>query len=131
MGINDTRSYQFWSYKTRSVDFKAMLEDLQNAEANSLVYFNVCAQEPTGCNITKEQWDKVADVCIEQNLFPCFYTESLGFVTENIDDDAYSVRMFVNKGIEIICVQSFSKNYAFYSKYSFECQCYKRKLIWF
>jgi aspartate aminotransferase len=39
-----------------------MIQDLREAPANSVVVLQSCAHNPTGCDLTKEQWIKVADV---------------------------------------------------------------------
>jgi aspartate/tyrosine/aromatic aminotransferase len=39
-----------------------MIEDLQQAPENAVVILQMCAHNPTGCDLTTEQWTKVADV---------------------------------------------------------------------
>jgi len=39
-----------------------MIEDLRQAPENSVIVLQVCAHNPTGCDLTKEQWTEVADV---------------------------------------------------------------------
>jgi aspartate/tyrosine/aromatic aminotransferase len=44
------------------VDFDGMVEDLRQAPENSVIILQACAHNPTGCDLTKEQWIKVADI---------------------------------------------------------------------
>lgn len=39
-----------------------MLEDLKNAPKGSVIILHACAHNPTGCDPTPEQWEKIADV---------------------------------------------------------------------
>lgn len=49
-----------------------MIEDLSNASENSVVILHACAHNPTGCDPTPEQWNKIADVIEEKKLFTFF-----------------------------------------------------------
>ena len=39
-----------------------------------------------------------------------------GFATADLDEDAWAVRYFVERGLELLCVQSFSKNFGLYGE---------------
>lgn len=60
-----------------------MIEDLKNAPAGSVIILHACAHNPTGSDPTPEQWNKIANIVVEKNLFPLF-------------DIAYQVRLFRN-----------------------------------
>lgn len=49
-----------------------MLEDLRNAPENAVIILHACAHNPTGCDPTHEQWQKIADVIEEKRLLPLF-----------------------------------------------------------
>ena len=61
-GFSEYRKYRYWDPVKRGVDFDGMIQDLREAPANSVVVLQACAHNPTGCDLTKEQWIKVADV---------------------------------------------------------------------
>jgi len=46
-----------------------MIEDLENAPENAVIILQISAHNPTGCDLTREQWIKVADV---MKVPPCF-----------------------------------------------------------
>lgn len=52
----------------------------------------------------------------EHKLFPLFDAAYQGFATGDVDADAWAVRYFVSKGFELMCAQSFAKNFGLYSK---------------
>ncbi len=49
-----------------------MLDDLRAAPRHSLVVLHTSAHNPTGIDPTQEQWNKIADVFKERELFPFF-----------------------------------------------------------
>lgn len=70
-GFTDIRTYRYWDPKTRGINFKGLLEDLNNAPEGAVVILHACAHNPTGCDPTQEQWKQIADVmevCIELSV---------------------------------------------------------------
>ena len=69
-----------------------MIEDLSNAPAKSVIVLHACAHNPTGLDPTKEQWEKIADICQEKDLFPFFDCAYQGFASGCLNTDAWAVR---------------------------------------
>lgn len=55
-------------------------------------------------------------ICQERKLLTLFDSAYQGFASGDLDNDAYAVREFVRRGIELFAAQSFSKNFGLYSK---------------
>lgn len=53
----------------------------------------------------------------ERKLFPLFDSAYQGFASGDLDKDAWAVRLFAERGFEMIATQSFSKNFGLYSKF--------------
>merc|ERR1719259_1180024 len=70
----------------------------------------------TGVDPTKEQWAKIADAIQKKNHFPFFDCAYQGFASGSLDTDAWAVRYFVERGFELFCAQSFSKNFGLYNE---------------
>ena len=68
-GFKDSRKYRYWDPEKRGINFKWMIEDLENAPENAVIILQISAHNPTGCDLTREQWIKVADV---MKVPPCF-----------------------------------------------------------
>ncbi|CAG7884767.1 unnamed protein product, partial [Brassica rapa] len=72
-----------------------------------------CAHNPTGTDPTPEQWAKIADVFSfiqEKNHIPFFDVAYQGFASGSLDEDATSVRLFAERGMEFFVAQSYSKS---------------------
>jgi len=115
-GFPELRKYRYWDNKAKAIAWEGMVEDLNNAPAKSIIILHACAHNPTGMDLSKEQWAKVADICQEKDLFPFFDCAYQGFASGCLDTDAWAVRFFVSRGFELFCSQSFSKNFGLYNE---------------
>jgi len=106
--------YPYWDAKGRKLDFEAMLTHLNKAAAGDVVLLHGCAHNPTGVDPTKAQWARIADVMAAKKLIPFFDCAYQGFATGDLDADAYSVRLFEQRGFEFLLSQSFAKNLGLY-----------------
>jgi aspartate aminotransferase len=61
-GFSTSCQYRYWDPVKRGIDFEGMIEDLRQAPENAVVVLQMCAHNPTGCDLTKEQWTEVAAV---------------------------------------------------------------------
>jgi Aspartate/tyrosine/aromatic aminotransferase len=61
-GFKDIRNYRYWDPASRSVDFRGLLEDIEEAPEDSVIVLHMTAHNPTGCDLTQEQWEQIADV---------------------------------------------------------------------
>jgi aspartate aminotransferase len=118
-GFKELREYRYWSDSNRGLDFEGLLEDLNNAPENSVILLHVCAHNPTGCDPTREQWVKIADVIQERKLFTFFDSVYHGLASGDLETDAWAVKYFISRGFELLCAQSFAKNFTLYSMFVF------------
>lgn len=116
-GFTEGHSYRYWDPLTRGIDFEGFVADLQGAPEGAVIIIHACAHNPTGCDPTREQWIKLADVIEEKKLFPFFDSAYQGFASGDPNKDAFAVRYFVERGFELFCAQSFAKNFGLYSTY--------------
>lgn len=112
----DRRSYRYWCSSSLGIDLEGLLEDLDQAPENSCVVLHGCAHNPTGCDLSKDQWKRVADVVEKRKLFAIFDIAYQGFASGDLDEDAWAIRYFVSRRLEFMSAQTFSKNFGLYSK---------------
>jgi aspartate aminotransferase len=115
-GFTEPRQYRYWNAETRSLDLDGFLEDLRAAPKDSVIILHACAHNPTGCDPTHEQWAQIADVIQEKQLFPFFDSAYQGFASGDPVKDAWAVRYFTDRGFELLCAQSFAKNFGLYNE---------------
>lgn len=115
-GFTELREYRYWNAATRSIDFDGFIADLEAAPAHAVIVLHACAHNPTGCDPTQEQWKKIAETMRSRQLFPFFDSAYQGFASGDPNQDAWAVRYFVSAGFELLCAQSYAKNFGLYSK---------------
>merc|ERR1719450_1822718 len=115
-GYSQIKTYRYWDGDNKCLDFDGLCQDLEGAPAKAVIILHACAHNPTGMDMTKEQWEKVANICRKNELFPFFDCAYQGFASGCLDTDAWSVRYFVSQGFELFCSQSYSKNFGLYNE---------------
>lgn len=90
------------------------LED--EAEKGDVILLHACAHNPTGIDPTRAQWLEIAGLCERKGLFPFFDSAYQGFASGDLSNDAWPIRAFAARGMEICVAQSFSKNLGLYGQ---------------
>lgn len=109
--------YPWYDAKTVGLDFQGLKKALQEAPDRSVFLLHACAHNPTGVDPTKEQWHQIADLFESKGHFAFFDCAYQGFASGSLDQDAYSVRHFVErKTIPVLICQSFAKNAGLYGE---------------
>ena len=105
--------YAYYSPETHAVDFNKMLSALQAIPIGDVVLLHGCCHNPTGADITHEQWDQVISVLAERQLTPFIDVAYQGF-GDGLNEDAYGVREAVKRLPEVLIASSCSKNFGLY-----------------
>ncbi len=106
-------SYRYFDPAGQSVDFAGMIEDLAAIPRGDIVVLHGCCHNPTGADLSADQWDRVAEILLERGLLPLVDLAYLGFGDE-IEADAFAVRHLAAMLPELLLAVSFSKNFAIY-----------------
>ncbi|MBD7953349.1 aspartate/tyrosine/aromatic aminotransferase [Stenotrophomonas sp. Sa5BUN4] len=112
----DVVEYSYFDAQTHGVDFPAMLADLQNLQPGTVVLLHACCHNPTGADLTVDQWKQVAEVLKEQQLFPFIDMAYQGF-DKGIEQDGAAVRIIAEAGIDsFVVANSYSKSFSLYGE---------------
>ncbi|XP_050432189.1 aspartate aminotransferase, cytoplasmic-like [Adelges cooleyi] len=115
-GFLKAKTYRYWNEANKCLDFEGLCEDLSDAPSKSVIVLQACGHNPTSLDPSKKQWERIADIIQQRHLIPFFDIAYQGFATGNTDKDAWVIRYFVSRGIELLCAQSFSKNFGLYNE---------------
>ena len=107
------KTYPYFDKGSASIKFDAMIEALKTIPKGDVVLFHGCCHNPTGGDLTQEQWHEVLAVTQQQGFLPFFDIAYQGF-GDGLDTDAYAVRLFVESLPEVIIAASCSKNFGLY-----------------
>ncbi len=119
-GIFESAGYQVLEYsyfdpKTRGVDFEGMVKSLESFPAKTLVILHACCHNPTGADLTPDQWKKIISICQTRQLIPFLDIAYQGFAT-GIEEDGAAVRLFADSGMSFFVSSSFSKSFSLYGE---------------
>ena len=64
-----------------------MLKSLSGLKENTVVILHACCHNPTGYDLTQEQWAQVVDVCVKNKLIPFLDIAYQGF-GDGLEEDA-------------------------------------------
>ena len=109
------RNHPYYDAKQGGIDFDGMLHALQGAAAGSIVVLHACCHNPTGYDLTPEQWQRVVDVVAARELVPFLDMAYQGF-GHGIAQDGAAVGLFVAAGIDFLVSTSFSKSFSLYGE---------------
>ena len=107
--------YPYYDQDTKNVDFEAMYEALKNVPSGDVVLLHVCCHNPTGVDLSSEQWDAVVDLASSCGWLPFLDFAYQGF-GDSMESDRLPVEKFAKAGIDFLVASSFSKNFALYNE---------------
>ena len=106
-------TYPYFDPATRGVRFAEMLAKLDTLGAGDVVLLHGCCHNPTGANLTNDQWDQVAASLKRTGALPFIDLAYLGF-GDGIAADAYGTRKVLATVPEALIAFSGSKNFGLY-----------------
>ena len=107
-------SYPYYNRETLGVDFEDMLAHLdKNAARGDIVLLHGCCHNPTGADLSSQQWDKLAPFMAERGLFPFIDLAYFG-LGRGMDEDRYGLLKIIEICPEVLLAGSCSKNFALY-----------------
>lgn len=109
-------TYKYYNQENCGLNFKGMLEDIENAPTNSLFLFHVCAHNPTGVDPDLDQWKQLSERCKKKGHFVFFDLAYQGFASGDPERDAKPIHIFINDGHNVAIAQSFAKNFGLYGE---------------
>ena len=107
--------YPYYDQDTKNVDFEAMYEALKNVPSGDVVLLHVCCHNPTGVDLSSEQWDAVVDLASSCGWLPFLDFAYQGF-GDSMESDRLPVEKFAKAEIDFLVASSFSKNFALYNE---------------
>jgi aromatic-amino-acid transaminase len=106
-------AYPYYDKAARTVLFDQMMAALGEAEAGDLVLLHGCCHNPTGADLSLDQWRAVAALIAERGLIPFVDLAYQGF-GDGLEGDAAGTRLVVEAAEQALIGQSCDKNFSCY-----------------
>jgi aspartate aminotransferase len=109
-------SYPYYNRKTLGVDFDDMLAHLDtHAKPGDIILLHGCCHNPTGADLSSEEWDRLVPFLNERKLIPFVDLAYLG-LGRGLDEDGYGMRLVARECPDVIFTVSASKNFGLYKE---------------
>ena len=95
------------------LDVDAMLAVLNEVPKGDVVLLHACCHNPTGFDLSHDDWHRVLDVVRRRDLLPLIDFAYQGF-GDGLEQDAWSTRLFAAELPELLITSSCSKNFGLY-----------------
>ena len=105
--------YRYFDAETRGVDFAGLMADLNGVKAGDAVLLHGCCHNPTGANLSADQWTEVAKLLTTKGAIPFIDLAYQGF-GDGLEADAKATRMIAAHFPEVLIAASCSKNFGIY-----------------
>ncbi|HVG06061.1 MAG TPA: amino acid aminotransferase [Burkholderiaceae bacterium] len=108
-------TYPYYDAGTREVRFAAMVDFLKTQPPQTIIVLHACCHNPTGADLTAEQWHTLLEVLRQRDLLPFLDIAYQGFA-HGLDEDGAVVRQFAQSGMPVLIASSFSKSFSLYGE---------------
>lgn len=113
--------YDYYNTSINNLDFEKLISSIEATEDESIILLHACCHNPTGMDLSSDQWDTVLDLVIKKNLLPMVDMAYQGFASGDPYEDIEVIRK-LNKLVAdgsipsySLC-QSFAKNMGLYGE---------------
>lgn len=111
----EINSYPYYNSETHEVSFDSLCAAISTMTKSSVILFHVCCHNPTGMDLSNDQWQELSSIIRKQKLFPFFDLAYQGF-GKDIEQDVFPIRYFASQGHEMAVAASCAKNFGLYGE---------------
>ncbi|MCC6479716.1 MAG: aminotransferase class I/II-fold pyridoxal phosphate-dependent enzyme [Sphingomonadaceae bacterium] len=108
-----TKGHSFYEVEKASIDFDAMMSELEAAHPGDILLLHGCCHNPTGVDFTSEQWARVTQLCIRKSLIP-FIDLAYQGLGDGLEEDAKATRGILASLPTVLLAYSCDKNFGLY-----------------
>lgn len=105
--------YRYYDVASRTVLFDEMMDALGAAAAGDVLLLHGCCHNPTGADLTPDQWRELAGLIADRGLVP-FVDLAYQGLGNGLEEDAAGARLVVDAADQALVAQSCDKNFGLY-----------------
>ena len=105
--------HSYYDKENNFINFDHMINDLQKLKSGDSLLLHGCCHNPTGADLSVEQWEQVAQVCLKKGILPFIDLVYQG-LGKGIEEDVLGIRKLVEIVPETIITVSSSKTFGVY-----------------
>jgi len=108
-------TYPYYDAATNGLKFDEMIATFDALPAHSIILLQPCCQNPTGIDLSHDQWHEVIRVAARRKLIPFMDMAYQGF-GDSLHEDIWAIRAMAEAGLVFLVSNSFSKNFSLYGE---------------
>ncbi|ODV78064.1 PLP-dependent transferase [Suhomyces tanzawaensis NRRL Y-17324] len=113
--------YAYYETSKNDLDFDNLKQSLQSQDEGSIILLHACCHNPTGMDLTAQQWDEVLEIIKSKKFFPLVDMAYQGFASGDPFKDIGLIRrlneLVANDELKSYALcQSFAKNMGLYGE---------------
>ncbi len=108
-------NYPYYDAATHGVAFDKTLACLKALPEGDVVVLHACCHNPTGVDMSAEQWQQVTQILADRKLIPFLDMAYQGF-GDGIQEDGAALRTLAGSGMSFFVSSSFSKSFSLYGE---------------
>jgi aromatic-amino-acid transaminase len=105
--------YSYFDSQSQCVRFDEMMGVLQTAEMGDVLLLQACCHNPTGADLSIDQWRAVADLVARRGLTPLVDLAYQG-LGSGLEEDAAGMRLVLEAAPDALLAYSCDKNFGLY-----------------
>lgn len=105
--------YPYYDASGGKLLFDEMCAALQGAKDNDVIVLHGCCHNPTGEDLDRSHWGRVADLLEQTGATPLVDLAYQGF-GDGLEEDAHAIRFLAGRVPEMFVASSCSKNFSLY-----------------
>lgn len=107
--------FPYYNVKENRVVFSAILSYLMESPMGSVIIFQPACHNPTGADLSEEQWRIIANI-VQEKKFTVIFDMAYQGLGKGLEEDAFPIRLFVSLSIECVVAVSSAKNFGLYGE---------------
>lgn len=107
--------YPYFDATANGINFEGLMAALNGMAQGDVVVLHGCCHNPTGVDLSAEQWQTVAETVAQRGILPLLDFAYQGFA-DGLEQDAQGVRAVCAAVPEAFVASSYSKNFGLYSE---------------
>lgn len=109
-------TYPYWNDAEKKVDIEGWIKCLETVPAGSVILLHACAHNPTGCDPSEAEIERIVEVIARRRLLAVADTAYQGYASGDLEKDSFMMRKLLSSGAEFFITQSFAKNMGLYGE---------------
>ena len=106
----------YYDKKSHGVNVAALNAAITALPYYSIVVFQVCGNNPTGCDLSSSEWSELAGIFVERSLFAFLDVAYMGFVTGDAEADCAPIHLLAERGVSLLVAATYGKCFGLYGE---------------